>query len=107
MGDILKIGLAALSIALLCSTAIARATDLQYTSIWSVGDSLSDTGRTYRYLSNNWLVPRQYVAPKGPNYDNGRFSNGPVWLEYLATREGQPYVADRNLSWGGAVTGTA
>lgn len=107
MGAILKVCLTAFSLALLSSTALAQAADLQYTSIWSVGDSLSDTGRTFRYLSNNPLVPSRYVAPKGPNYDGGRFSNGPVWLEYLSTREGLAYSADQNLSWGGAVTGTA
>lgn len=107
MGVILKVGLAVFSLALLSSTALAQAVDLPYTSIWSVGDSLSDTGRTYRSLTSNPLVPSRYVAPKGPNYDGGRFSNGPVWLEYLSTREGLAYAADHNLSWGGAVTGTA
>ena len=105
MGDILKLGSIVFSLALLSSTALASGADLQYTSIWSVGDSLSDTGRTYHYLKR--FAPSRYVAPKGPNYDDGRFSNGRVWLEYLAANEGLPYVADHNLSWGGAVTGTA
>ena len=39
------------------------------------GDSLSDTGNLYRYL---W-----YKLPVSPPYFEGRFSNGPLWAEYL------------------------
>lgn len=39
------------------------------------GDSLSDTGKMYDKM-------RGYL-PSSPPYHQGRFSNGPVWLEQL------------------------
>jgi thermolabile hemolysin len=53
------------------------------------GDSLSDTGR---------LKQRLRVFPARP-YWIGRFSNGPVWPEYLAMATG---MAAQNHSYGGA-----
>ena len=40
------------------------------------GDSLSDNGNLYEYM--------QHRIPNSPPYFEGRFSNGPVWVEYLA-----------------------
>lgn len=106
--------LAGVSLALISSTALAQSAMPQYTSIWAIGDSLTDTGRTYQrtHFSNSTvrnLLEKVglHSFPYGPNYEKGRFSNGPVWLEYLSTREGMSYDASRNLSWGGAVTGPA
>jgi phospholipase/lecithinase/hemolysin len=53
------------------------------------GDSLSDTGN---------LKSRLVVFPAAP-YWIGRFSNGPVWVDYL---EADQNVAIRNYSYGGA-----
>lgn len=53
------------------------------------GDSLSDAGR---------LKHRMQVFP-GPPYWLGRFSNGPVWAEYL---ERTTSLAVQNRSYGGA-----
>ena len=39
------------------------------------GDSLSDNGNLYDYL--------KHQLPLSPPYFNGRFSNGPVWIEHL------------------------
>jgi phospholipase/lecithinase/hemolysin len=39
------------------------------------GDDKSDNGNTFN----------QYLFPVSPPYWNGRFSNGPVWSEYLAS----------------------
>ncbi|GGF65310.1 hypothetical protein GCM10007301_26330 [Azorhizobium oxalatiphilum] len=94
---------AALSLALLSSTAFAQTAAPTYTSLWSLGDSLSDVGRTYA-RTNVWYLP---TFPKGPLYYNGHFSNGQVWVEYLSAINNLPYNADRNLAWGGAVTGPA
>lgn len=44
------------------------------------GDSLSDNGNIYA-LTN-------YAIPKNPPYFQGRFSNGPVWIESLARSMG-------------------
>lgn len=40
------------------------------------GDSLSDTGNLYAYM--------KHQLPISPPYYQGRFSNGPVWIEHLA-----------------------
>jgi len=53
------------------------------------GDSLSDEGLLKR---------REKLFPSSP-YWNGRFSNGPVWSEYLDSRTG---VAVQNHAYGGA-----
>ena len=53
------------------------------------GDSLSDTGRLKRRLR---VLPR-------PPYWLGRFSNGPVWLDYI---EAHTDLVVQNHSYGGA-----
>ncbi|BCA94407.1 lysophospholipase [Legionella antarctica] len=39
------------------------------------GDSLSDNGNLYEFM--------KHQLPQSPPYFEGRFSNGPVWIEYL------------------------
>ncbi|MBU4612690.1 autotransporter-associated beta strand repeat-containing protein, partial [Achromobacter sp. GG226] len=73
-----------------------------YSAIWSVGDSLSDTGRTF--ARSTFLHRPQ---PKGDLYWQGRFSNGGVWVEHLHRMNALTYDPSRNLAWGGAVTGSA
>src|SRR5256886_17172758 len=60
-----------------------------YDALYAFGDSLTDTGR----------------EPAEPyfHYD-GRWSNGPLWVEYLSTRLGFPYNPDNNLAHSGAQT---
>jgi len=45
-----------------------------YSQMFFFGDSLTDNGNLYRAVK---------VIPKSPPYYEGRFSNGPVWSEYL------------------------
>lgn len=59
-----------------------------------IGDSLSDTGRTFAAIG----------IPPAP-YFNGRTSNGPLWVEYLAPRLRLAYDPLDNFSWAGANTG--
>lgn len=59
------------------------------------GDSLSDTGNMYRLYG---------VPPSPPNYA-GRYSNGPVWVEYLTSFLGLPNSLVQNYAHGGATTG--
>jgi phospholipase/lecithinase/hemolysin len=71
----------------------------QITGIVSFGDSLSDTGNTYLAAG----------TPPAPYYQ-GHYSNGPIWLEYLAGRLGVaaplPSLAGgTDNAWGGAQTG--
>ena len=65
------------------------------------GDSLSDNGNLYEYM--------KHQLPLSPPYYNGRFSNGPLWIEWLTAMEypnehdpllGQPHLQD--YAFGGA-----
>jgi phospholipase/lecithinase/hemolysin len=72
-----------------------------FSEIVVFGDSLSDTG-------NLFVASGGAVA--GPPYFEGRFSNGPVWVEVLAAELGLPAPAasllgGTNYAWGGAETG--
>jgi phospholipase/lecithinase/hemolysin len=62
-----------------------------FTAVVAYGDSLSDTGNFYAA-----------VGQPGPPYFEGRVSNGPVAVEYLAGAFGAPLV---NFAWIGATTG--
>ena len=70
-----------------------------WTQIVAFGDSLIDTG-------NVFAASGQPPAP----YFDGRFSNGPVWVEYLAGRLGiaaptPSLTGGTNYAWAGAETG--
>lgn len=60
-----------------------------FSAFYVFGDSLSDTG-------NN-------PAPAG-SYYNGRYSNGPLWVEYLSNDLGLPYNASDNFAYAGSET---
>ncbi len=73
------------------------------------GDSLSDLGRAADATS---ALPPEFKFPAYTNGD-GRFSNGPIWVEYLAASlripaNGNPTTTNRatNFAIGGASTGT-
>ncbi|MDR9893486.1 SGNH/GDSL hydrolase family protein [Aetokthonos hydrillicola Thurmond2011] len=68
-----------------------------YDQIYIFGDSFSDTGNVYNTTSQ--------IIPPSPPYFNGRFSNGPVWVEYLASDLGLTFNSDSNFAFGGATTG--
>ncbi len=84
--------LAAFAALLIAVTLPARATT--FSSVVVLGDSLSDNGNLYK-LSGG-------LAPPSPPYYNGRYSNGPVAVEQLATQLGAP-LADFAVA--GATTG--
>ena len=89
---------------LILSSVLApvRAIAATFSQIVVYGDSLSDLGRAAAATSN---LPAQF---KFPAYDNGggRFSNGPIWVEYLANRLGIATNPNTNFAIGGATTGT-
>jgi phospholipase/lecithinase/hemolysin len=70
--------------------ASPRAFAASFDSLISFGDSLSDTGS----------------GPATPPSFGGRFSNGPVWEEYLASDLGIDPSHTHNYAIGGAETGT-
>jgi phospholipase/lecithinase/hemolysin len=90
-------------------TLPANAANLDYSSLYSFGDSLADSG--------NSLAVSGF--PPSPFYFQGRFSNGPNWVEYLSQDLGlspsisatlpsnSPFPNDGvNFAFGGATSGT-
>jgi phospholipase/lecithinase/hemolysin len=93
-----------ISIALAIFTLVAfqstRSEAGSISKIVAFGDSLSDTGNTYLAAG----------IPQSPPYYQGHYSNGPIWLEYLAQKLGvavpTPSLAGgTDYAWGGAETG--
>lgn len=89
---------ASVAIILLASTAIANAASVSYSAVVVYGDSLSDNGNLF--AASQSLVPGG--EPPSPPYYMGRFSNGPVAVEQLATKLGVPLL---DFAFGGATTG--
>ena len=74
----------------------------RFSEIVVFGDSDSDTGNVYE-LSGE-------MQPKSPPYFEGRWSNGPVWVEYLAERFDvaapmPSLLGGKNYAYAGAKTG--
>ena len=75
-----------------------------YSALYAFGDSLSDVGSVFAISGGK---------EPAPPYFDGRFSNGPIWLDYLAARLGTgPMIPSSKLggkdyAFGGATTGYA
>lgn len=67
-----------------------------FSQIVVFGDSLSDTGNMFEATG----------IPPSPPYYEGRFSNGPVWVDYLAEDLGLSSDRRTNYAFGGATTGS-
>ncbi len=72
-----------------------------FTEIVAFGDSLTDTGNRFASTNNS--------NPTSPPYFQGRWSNGPVWVERLASDLGVPtptasLLGGTNNAWAGAET---
>jgi phospholipase/lecithinase/hemolysin len=57
-----------------------------FSGLYVFGDSISDTGNVFK-LSDLFLTPGN-PSPPSPPYFQGRFSNGPVWVDYLGQELG-------------------
>ncbi len=70
------------------------------TDLYVFGDSLSDIGNAFR--ATGYLIP-----PANLGYQEGRFSNGRVAVEQLASGLGDNYRLEQsnNFAFGGATTG--
>ncbi len=91
-----------------------------YSTLWVFGDSLSDTGNVLALTTA--FTPNPFPVYPGAE---GRFSNGPIWVDVLAAGLGLPAGAQasnllltdavtvtplgalggQNFAWGGARTG--
>jgi len=82
---------------LILSPIAAQATNPHFTAIYVFGDSYCDAGNLS--LATGGEFP-------GPLYSNGRFSNGPVWAEHVASAWGLPMkpslLNGTDYAWGGA-----
>jgi outer membrane lipase/esterase len=82
--------------------AVAADVPAHPTGIVVLGDSLSDSG--------NAFVASLHTEPPSPPYFDGRFSNGPVWVELFAREfglEARPAASGgTNYAFGGAKTGS-
>jgi len=67
--------------------------------LYIFGDSLSDTGNIYRATGGAY--------PSSPPYFQGRYSNGLVWVEYLADELKLTPKQSTNFAFGGATTGSS
>ena len=65
--------------ALAVSVSVAQA--VSFTGMVNFGDSLSDVGNIHDLTTD--IYPLHAIVPAAPYY-NGRFSNGPIWVEQLA-----------------------
>ncbi|NEO70534.1 SGNH/GDSL hydrolase family protein [Moorena sp. SIO3H5] len=62
-----------------------RAYDLDFSNLYVFGDSLSDSGNAFNISkAANRVDPTIPIIPQSPPYFEGRFSNGPIWVDYLA-----------------------
>lgn len=91
VGKLLSAGTLAIAI----TTSVPEAAQaFNFTSVVAFGDSLSDNRNFYQTTLG--------FLPPSPPYAAGRFSNGPVWVEYLAQDLQVPLI---NYAFGGATSG--
>lgn len=69
----------------------------QYSKLVVFGDGLSDQGIFGRLTANRY--------PPSPPFENGRWTNGPTWVEHLSRISGWPLAELDNHAQGGATTG--
>ena len=89
----------AMGLALAGASTAGQAAAASYTNMFVFGDSLSDSGNAYDLTGGR--------IPAAP-YAGGRFSNGPVYAEYMADRLKLPLdnalSGGTNYAFGGAET---
>ncbi len=84
------------AIALSATAHVAHGDGITFSDVIVFGDSLSDNGNLYDLTGG--------FVPISPPYYEGRFSNGPVWVEHLAPQFGVPADAMNNDAIGGSTT---
>lgn len=68
-----------------------------FSQIVVFGDSLADTGNSFFFSAG--------TIPPSPPYFDGRFANGPIWVETLPPLIELEANPDTNFAFGGATTG--
>ena len=98
---------------LLILTSTSPLSAQSFSRVVAFGDSLTDTGNIFDVTSDRFnafllsiLFPELDPPIPGPPYFDGRFSNGPVWVEHLSSRWGLgPMVPSENGGFNYAVGG--
>ncbi|MBD2570303.1 SGNH/GDSL hydrolase family protein [Anabaena lutea] len=67
------------------------------------GNSLSDTGNVFEIFKN--FDPQPFGYPASPYYYQGRFANGPNWVDYLGSKLAFSEESVINFAHGGAKAG--
>ena len=92
-------------IALLILAFPTQSWAVPFDNIYVLGDSLSDQGNL---LAATALIPGAPLLPDPLNYFNGRFSNGPNYVDVLAQQlglsSGPSLLGGNNFAFGGART---
>ena len=85
-------------VCLVVSSFAACAATPAYDAIYVFGDSYCDVGNIYAATKG--------AKPLSPPYFNGRFSNGPIWVEHVASAMGLPMLPEvaggTDYAFGGA-----
>jgi phospholipase/lecithinase/hemolysin len=83
------------------SSAAAPPPGSPYSALYVFGDSLSDAGNDYAFTLGH--------VPVSPPYSDGRFTNGPVWVQDLGSQLGlsvtPSLTGGTDFAYGGAQTG--
>lgn len=79
---------------LTAGTASAVSVPDHFSSFWVLGDSLSDPGNVFAATGG--------LVPTSPPYFEGRFSNGPIWAEFLTDAFAADGKPTGNFAFGGA-----
>jgi outer membrane lipase/esterase len=96
MGERLHQIIVAIAVMVVVGMMPADAIAGSFSKVFIFGDSLSDTGNAF--LATGKMIPQS------PPYYQGRFSNGPVWVEMLGY-SAKPFLAGgTNFAFGSATT---
>jgi phospholipase/lecithinase/hemolysin len=85
----MKKELVATGFVLFCFTLPQKAIAAKFDALYVFGDSLSDTGNTFTATQGRIPVPTVNNSDR-PAYISGRFSNGPIWVDYFGSQINQP-----------------
>jgi outer membrane lipase/esterase len=96
MGESLRQIIVAAAVLVVVGIMPADAIAGSFSKVFVFGDSLSDTG--------NAFLATGKTIPKSPPYYQGRFSNGPVWVEMLGYPAKPSLAGGTNFAFGSATT---
>ena len=86
-----------IAIITLSASLLPTSVSAQTSGVTTFGDSISDNGNAFRITGGR--------VPPSPPYFNGRFSNGPVWIENVVSNFNLSTTSN-NFAVGGATSGT-